>query len=1123
MKQVLTLLSALILSGGICHAATGPLIFSDDFETVGLFAENWNASKGLKPEKGFLSINGNGNIQLRRKMTDTDFAVSADLTPGKNNGEYGHTGFIIDGIHFMLYASGKAGTAYRPPTYKRSLGHAAAIPGYTFGDTCNVKVIRQYNGKSRKYVFQVNGRTLISFQDSDMVPTDTVKIYAYRAKLAVDNVAIHSVSRGSDSPNLVVNSSFEHLLDGMPTYVNLATNRNITWKTPYSEYLKTAVIDTKEKHSGNNSLRLTFNDSVSKAGFLMWSAGCSVGKPVTGSVWLKADRPQLEATLNIWELHHKTHSKKITVTDRWKRYEFTLLKPERNRVQFGAALSAPGVIWADDIQVELGEKATPYKASALDADKFNVPAAKPVSIMPDVKIAAVRKAPVIDGDLSDFPKECKVTGFLHKGSEAPRENTVAYLACDTRNLYVAFECAVPDASKINAQPFPRDMGKVYAPESIEMFFDPAFSRRQYYQFAVNAANSQADCGPGRNSGWNGDWKSAVKINPETGSIHYEIAIPLSNFADAEMTDAWGFNLGRNCRASHQLLSLLHTPQLNYHLVSIYPKLVFPPGMLNRARIGFVSPGLHEGADGKATFSATVRNLTGKAIPDGTLRLLDSKTGETLGSSAIRLPAGDTEVRFASTLPNSEKNRNITLVLSDGGETLTRKNFILSVAGPLELYSRYNFFLPGENAEFRGRCSLPPGKWTGTARIAGKEFSFPVKPELGIQIPLKDIKPGRHPVVFTISGKAGKAASATAEITILPEGKQHYCRIDRKYRTLEIGGKPALIVAPFLGVERKFTPEMSRNLVRTFAEAGFKYLTCGSHEPDNPATRAFMEEAEKHGIQVVYWNFYAWRMRDKWNPEEFAAKVRRYPNLIAVLIVDEPELYAKSDEVRAFMRKYQAVLPEFPVFMNNTVIGIPARFADLATDIVMIDDYLTNSETRTLQEMLNGAEMVEKAGRSERKPAWFFPSGDNLHNHYRECSFAEQLAQCYGMLIRGCTGLVHFAGLPKYPRNWEALQQVNREFQELQDIVFSAENCPDAVSSDKSLAVMTRKSGNTLCVIALNPGTKPLSATFRLPAEYKYAGKADVRFEKRSIALDNGMIHDVFQPMERHVYMIRTAE
>lgn len=94
-------------------------------------------------------------------------------------------------------------------------------------------------------------------------------------------------------------------------------------------------------------------------------------KPVTGSVWLKADRPDLNATLNFWELHHKTHSRKIKVTDQWKRYEYTLMNPERNMVQFGVSLGEPGVIWADDVQVELGEKATPYKTSALDEDKFS--------------------------------------------------------------------------------------------------------------------------------------------------------------------------------------------------------------------------------------------------------------------------------------------------------------------------------------------------------------------------------------------------------------------------------------------------------------------------------------------------------------------------------------------------------------------------------------------------------------------------------------------------------------------------------------------------------------------------------------------------------------------------------
>ena len=227
--------------------------------------------------------------------------------------------------------------------------------------------------------------------------------------------------------------------------------------------------------------------------------------------------------------------------------------------------------------------------------------------------------------------------------------------------------------------------------------------------------------------------------------------------------------------------------------------------------------------------------------------------------------------------------------------LTRKNFILSVTGSLNLYSRYNFYTKDEKAEFLGSCTLPSGNWKGVATVAGKKIDFKVLPDLRVQIPLKGFTPGKYQVHFEISGEGGGRVSSVAEMSVLPERKAPYCRIDRKNRALEINGKPALTVAPFLGVEQRFTPEMARNLVRTFADAGFKYLTCGSHEPDNAATRAFMNEAEKRGIKVVYWNFYAWRMRGKWKPEEFAAKVRQYPNVVALLIIDEPELYAKSDD------------------------------------------------------------------------------------------------------------------------------------------------------------------------------------------------------------------------------------
>ena len=201
-------------------------------------------------------------------------------------------------------------------------------------------------------------------------------IVPYRAEAVIDNVAVNAITSGSDSPNLVINHSFEYLVDGtMPPYVNIATLRPLSWKTTYDKYLETLTVDKNEKKSGKNSLRLAHNDSSLMTGFLMSHIGVSVGKPVTGSIWLKSDKPGTKAKLVFWELHHKMHEKAITLTGNWEHYTFTLPAPQRVQVQFGVSTQSKNLIWADDVQVELGEKATGCQPGSLDEEKFAV--AKP--------------------------------------------------------------------------------------------------------------------------------------------------------------------------------------------------------------------------------------------------------------------------------------------------------------------------------------------------------------------------------------------------------------------------------------------------------------------------------------------------------------------------------------------------------------------------------------------------------------------------------------------------------------------------------------------------------------------------------------------------------------------------
>ena len=77
------------------------------------------------------------------------------------------------------------------------------------------------------------------------------------------------------------------------------------------------------------------------------------------------------------------------------------------------------------------------------------------------------------------------------------------------------------------------------------------------------------------------------------------------------------------------------------------------------------------------------------------------------------------------------------------------------------------------------------------------------------------------------------------------------------------------------------------------------------------------------------------------------------------------------------------------------MGIPSRFAGLPGDILSIDDYITNREGRTVGEIVRQVEIMEEAARPTQRPVWIFISGNNLHNHYREPTPGEQVAQSYG--------------------------------------------------------------------------------------------------------------------------------
>ena len=162
-----------------------------------------------------------------RRIPKRNFAFTADVTLEKPKGpKYGHFGIKLDGwINLLISPSltknvAGAHTAYLVESEKRSRGQRQRlIPGFKFGKPVRLMVSREKVGKSYNYAYKVNGRLVDSF----IVPPNTkgtgkIMFYGYRTSFALDNFQLYAL-KGDGSNNLVVNSSFEYLQEGMPLYM----------------------------------------------------------------------------------------------------------------------------------------------------------------------------------------------------------------------------------------------------------------------------------------------------------------------------------------------------------------------------------------------------------------------------------------------------------------------------------------------------------------------------------------------------------------------------------------------------------------------------------------------------------------------------------------------------------------------------------------------------------------------------------------------------------------------------------------------------------------------------------------------------------------------------------------
>ena len=679
---------------------------------------------------------------------------------------------------------------------------------------------------------------------------------------------------------------------------------------------------------------------------------------------------------------------------------------------------------------------------------------------------------------------------------------------------------VPDTAKVKGTKFPHDTLTAHNQDCIEVFLDTTFGRKQYNHLSMNAAGSKTDFGPGRQLGWNGNWNAKARINEKTKSIDYEMQFPLENFAGLDIAGKWGLNIGRNDTISKKYPSLTHTADVNFHVPEIFPAVVFPDGITEKYKVGVKSLSLVAGKDRKISVSGTIGNLSGKEL-NSIVRIFNGNTGKVIGEKKLKLAKGYTELSLpVDVSPNTKNMEVIVKIIVDGKERSSRKEYI-TLARPLDIYTRNNYYMNEKNAVLVGTLNLPDAnKLSGKITVSGQVFNVKMLPAFAFDIPLGKIKNGTHTITLDIYKGREKLASGTAKL-VKREFKKGATQIDRQRRCLVVDGKPYLAMSTFFAMEpglaRKNQDKVLKNMLRLHKSMGYRCFLVTSKEqvPYLEQKKIFFDLCAKEGVKIINWS-HTWNWK---NPERTFNTVTN-DNIIAWMIIDEPELGIKSEDCEKFLVSHQAVSPYAPVFMNNTILGIPRRYANLKTDILMLDDYLANRENRKVIEMINDTEIMVKAGEEGRKPVFFFLEGENLPNHYRELTYAEQMAQTYGVIIAGARGVSYFCSLPQYPGDYRACVDANRELLELEDVILSIEKTSDAVISDSIIRAMTKKLGKKIYIIALNSDNdRTADVEITLPAEFKYGKTADVKFENRKIEVKNGKIMDKFKALERHVYCI----
>lgn len=740
-----------------------------------------------------------------------------------------------------------------------------------------------------------------------------------------------------------------------------------------------------------------------------------------------------------------------------------------------------------------------------------------------LQVPRVEQAPVIDGQLGDACwAQATVLDDFHVlgGGQQPVVATTARLCHDGAWLYLAFDCADPEPSRLVAQCYKRD-GPVSFDDSVEVFISPRQTGDVYYHFLLSVTNTHAEQ-EGRREGipnrlWDTGWLSATKVG--VGGWSAEMALPLAALGSSG-GEHWLLNLCRNKRTAPEQYLSLAPVQSQFREVEHFLPLArlpverapFAP-CLRRARVS-----QYLTRAGRLGYELTVQasNITGQG-GEIALTVTDRPPFDAPGSvrASFRLdPVGqrDLTVFVPVTVP---QRREVTVVMSDPDSGEERQRLTVADTTPLQPLHAYldrSYYTREAAAQVVCTLQVPREELDGWRVVVQDEGGQVVAQagdlharEVALAVPLGPLPLGERALTAQLRDPQGRVVGEQALELRKLSPAAHEVKIDRVRQVLLRDGQPYLPIG-FLRVPGADVPEHAAHGMTSCSSFALPWAGRQVEISDT------LQAATQHGLSCVE---YLPRLLStpegrlvagspqlpehmRWAVENLLpgilALARDQEALIAYYSIDEPTTDAQFDACLQLYRGVRAHDPYHPVYLLFSDWIPDNQDWTQAMDIVGVDPYMImghptqQGQRYTLQHMAASTSAARQVADRMHSALWIIPHGECYSGSVRPLLPDEQRCQTWMALIYGGRGLLWFRNPVYHQASWDNFGALVADLKQLVPALLERQPAQEvsvlpatAVRYDFPIVharVLAEPGGGTL-VLAANSEPREVTARFAL--------------------------------------------